>query len=95
MCIRDRYYSDGTRSIDLSKDDLELVEGDNKVYLSPMDFGLEYAGGNGVNHLLIKKADQSLDFKYEDQLATFDNANGLVLNSSGKLLTYKDKELYV
>ena len=71
------------------------MEGDNKVYLSPTDFGLEYAGGNGVNHLRIKKADQSLDFKYEDQLATFDNTNGLVLNSSGKLLTYKDKELYV
>ena len=36
-----------------------------------------------------------MDFKYEDQLATFDNTNGLSLNSSGKLLTYKDKELYV
>ena len=42
------YYSDGTRVIDLSKDNLELSEGDNKVYLSPTEFGLEYAGGSGL-----------------------------------------------
>jgi hypothetical protein len=75
------YYSDGTRSIDLSKDDLELIEGDNTLTLGSSSFGLTIGSDK---HLFINKATQKVDFKYDDVSASFSSQESLSFSAGDK-----------
>ncbi len=67
------YFTDGSQTFDLSKDELAISKNDNSIFLSKTGFGLNY----GSNHINIDKQDQKVDFKYGNVEAAFSNGESL------------------
>jgi len=95
------YFSDGTQTIDLSQDALTLSQEENSIYLSPNTFGLTYGANKSLS---VDKADQKVNFIYDDIEASFstgeslsftDGTRSFELGTTGLSMTDGDKGLAV